>query len=250
MHKPSIEFRPMRHAQRGVSLMELLVAATISIIAVSAMLIVMANTLGTGSQTIQMTRLSQEMRAGMQIMTRELRRANYHANFLSCYGDVACRTTLGIATHVAEINITDSGNSDCFWFWYDRPQSGTETAVTGETVAAFRRDTNASGIGSLQMKTTATSMTSANCASDSGWVDITDTDIIDVLTFNVSDANSFTEQINEDGDTQSVERITLSLTARLVRGGAVPTWLQTTALETKTLDHYIQVRNNITSAAP
>ena len=59
-----------------MTLMEMLVAGMISLIALSAMVIVMANTLGTGSQTIQMARVSNEMRAAMQIMTRELRRAN------------------------------------------------------------------------------------------------------------------------------------------------------------------------------
>lgn len=238
----------MRHAQQGVTLMEMLVGMVVGLIAVVGMVLVMANTLGTGNQTIQMTRVTQEMRAGMQIISRELRRANYHADFLACYDNVNCRSTLGIDSKVKEIGITDNGNSDCFWFWYDRPQSGTQTAITAETVAAFRRDTNASGIGSLQMTTTTTS--APNCGNDSGWVDITDPDVIDVLSFNVSDANSFNEQINDDGATQTVERITLSLTARLRQGDHVPTWLQATARETKTLEHYIVVRNNITAPAP
>ena len=82
--------------QGGVTLMELMIAAAISIIASAAMLALMANTLGSGTKTIKMTRLTQEMRSAMQIMTRELRRANYHGTYAACFGDENCITTLGI----------------------------------------------------------------------------------------------------------------------------------------------------------
>ena len=216
----------------------------------AAMLIVMANTLGTGSQTIQMSRLNQEMRTAMQIMSREVRRANYHANFLNCFGNVACRTDLGITGVVKEISITNSGDADCFWFWYDRPQTGTQTAVTAETVAAFRHVTDG-GVGKLQMTTTRT--TAPQCgasASDTQWIDITDTDIVDVQTFNITDTNSFSETINGAGDTQLVERLTISITGRVVQDNSVASWLQAAAAETKTLDHFVQVRNHITTPAP
>ena len=51
-----------RQRQKGVTLIELLVAGVISLIAASGMVLVMASTLGTSSQTIQMARLTQEMR--------------------------------------------------------------------------------------------------------------------------------------------------------------------------------------------
>ncbi len=83
--------------QGGMTLIELLVAGVISLIAATGMIIVMANTLGTGSKTIQMAKVTQEMRTAMQIMSRELRRANYHSTFMACYGNVDCLSTLGIA---------------------------------------------------------------------------------------------------------------------------------------------------------
>ena len=75
------------HRQKGMTLMELLVAGFISIIVSSGMVILMASTLGTGTQTIKMTQLSEEMRSAMQIMTRELRRANYHSTYNLCFGN-------------------------------------------------------------------------------------------------------------------------------------------------------------------
>lgn len=236
-------------SQGGFTLMELLVAMTISVVAVSAMLITMANTLGTGSQTIQMTHLSDELRAGMQIMTRELRRANYHKTFMACYGNVDCRGsgTLDIAAKVKDIGINADG--DCIWFWYDRPpqSDGTDPAVTGDYVAAFRRDTNADGIGSLQMMTDQTG--APDCDSDANWVDITDDDVVDVQSFTASNTDSYTETINDAGDTQSVQRITLTITGRLVQTAAIPDWLKTAAAETKTVQDHVFVRNNTTSPA-
>ena len=161
--------------QKGFTLMELLVAGAISIIVSSGMVILMASTLGTGTQTIKMSKLSSEMRVATQIMTRELRRANYHATFVNCYGEPNCLATLGIAGEVTEINI--NGTNDCFWFWYDRPQrcptasctaaqlAAAQTAITAETVAGFRR-TVTGGIGIIQMTTSGTS--AANCPT-TGW---------------------------------------------------------------------------------
>ena len=240
-HQPNIS------RQGGMTLMELLVAGVISIIASLGMVMVMANSLGTGSQTIKMTRLTQDMRTAMQIMSRELRRANYHSDYMACYGNVDClgAGSLNIAAKVSEIHISDNGNSDCFWFWYDRPQTGTQVAVNAEPVAAFRRTIASGTIGKLQMTTTRT--TTPGCDANTDWVDITNPDLVDILTFNVSDANSFTQAINAGGDTQSVERIALSMTARLAVDASVPTWLQNNANASRELTEFVTVRNNTTA---
>lgn len=238
-----------RQKQKGFTLIELLVAGIISLIAASGMIIVMANTLGTGAQTIQMSRLSQEMRTAMQIMSRELRRANYHSTYMACYGNVNCRTTLGIDAKIKEITIVENGDSDCFYFWYDRPQTGTQVAVTSEPVAAFRR-TVVGAVGKLQMTTTSTA--APNCNLDTNWIDITDPAIIDVLTFNVSDTASITEEINASGDTQHVERIGLSMTAKLKDDDSVAAWIRGNANASRELVEFVKVRNNTTAifAAP
>jgi Tfp pilus assembly protein PilW len=250
--------------QRGLTLIELLVAGIISLIAAAGMVIVMANTLGTGTQTIQMARMTQEMRTAMQIMSRELRRANYHAGYMSCYGNTGCLTNMpglgDISSYVKEVGITDNGDSDCFWFWYDRPQrcpsppctaaelAAAQVPVTGETVAAFRH-TIISGIGRLQMTTASTA--APNCNLSAGWFDITDPDLIDVTAFNVSDAASVVETFNAAGDTQSVERIALAMTARLTPDAAVPGFLQTgtNPNAARELTEFITVRNHTTTAA-
>ena len=238
----------------GMTLMELLVAGVISIIVASGMIILMANTLGTGTETIKMTKLSAEMRTAMQIMTRELRRANYHATYASCFGDLNCLATLGVTGEVSEINF--NADNTCLWFWYDRPQRcpGTsctadqiiaaQTAITAETVAGFRRVvTDPGGIGIIQMTTSGTS--AANCPT-TGWVNITDPEVVDITAFNATDAvpsfASYTWTVN---GTQSVERIGITLSGKLKSDASLPTWRQGNSAPVLTIRDFIRVRNNV-----
>ena len=239
--------------QQGVTLIEMLVAVVISLIAVSGMVLVMATTLGTSTQTIEMARLTQEMRTAMQIMTRELRRANYHPGFIACLGNTGClgNTTaddLNIDTWVKQVQLGDSvGSDDCLWFWYDRPQFG-ELGVD-EPVAAFRRTENADEIGIIQMTTTRSETSDPTCNTDADnddWVDITDPNIIDVLTFTITNTESYVETISEvGGATQTVDKIGLTIEAKLTVDASVPVWIQNQndAGPTRELDDFVKVRN-------
>ena len=133
-----------------------------------------------------------------------------------------------------------------------------QTAVTSESVAAFRRAENDDGVGRLQMTTTRT--TAATCNSSADWVDITDPNIIDVVAFTVDNLDlaffgtelyrpSISEPINSALDTQNVEKISLVLTARLTADPSVPAWIQGNVNATRTMDEFVSVRNNITSPA-
>jgi type II secretory pathway component PulJ len=262
-----ITMKPLK-SQKGVTLVELLVAAVISLIAVSGMVLLMASTLGTSAYTIKMSRVTHDMRTAMQIMTRELRRANYHEGWLACYGDMGCRKNdelgIDIEAQINRIRIGDSvGTNDCLWFWYDRPQLCQESSctaeelkddqldVTLESVAAFRR-AETGGVGRIQMTTTRE--IAASCATSPDWVDITDPNIMDVLAFTVTNADpdfpSIFEELNTALDSQNVEKIGLVLTARLTAHASVPAWIQGNANATRTMDEFVSVRNNITTAAP
>lgn len=254
--------------QRGMTLIELLVAGAISVVVASGMVMLMANTLGTGTQTIKMTRLSQEMRTAMQIMTRELRRANYHATFAACFGDADCLNTLGIAGVVKNITIDGGTTGSCFYFWYDRPQV-TGTSVTGQTASAFRRVTNAAGVGSIEMwlPTVSTGInetanSTPNCTGgNDNWQSITDPAVYDITSFCVSnngDTNcdgtvddaelaSFTQAINGTGATLGVQRLDLRMEGKLRNDPALASWLQGNAAPTQVVQDFVRVRNDIPS---
>jgi hypothetical protein len=152
-----------------------------------------------------------------------------------------------ITGKIGTINITNNGDSDCVWFWYDRPQSGTEVAVTAETVTAFRHAV-VDSVGRIQMTTTR--VAAPVCNADTDWVDVTDPEVVDVETFNVDNTNSLTETINAAGDTQSVEQIALSITAKLTDGDHGLGWFQDATNETREMQEFITVRNNTTTVAP
>ena len=144
--------------QDGFGLVEMLVSVALSMLAVTVMVILMANTLGTGSETIQMSRLSQELRASIQLMSRDLRRANYHSGYLNCFANFDCRDDLGIAAYVNTININTDGN--CFWYWLDRDG---DADLSNDAVGGFRYST-VGGIGVLQMRIAGNA--AANCDSN------------------------------------------------------------------------------------
>jgi len=226
--------------QSGVSLMELLIAMTISLVVSLAMISLMANTLGTGTTTIKMSRLTAEMRTAMQIMTRDLRRANYHGNYIKCFGDVDCRTKLdtigGIdssaTSHIKAITV-DGG--DCFFYWFDRDSDGIVTS--GDAVGAFRRGVR-SGIGTIEMTTVSSG--TPNCDSNTDWALITDPNIVDVTAFVVTNNLGYTETISKAGATQFIDKIRLRIVAQLVTDPGT----------NRTIEDVIQVRNPIFSPAP
>jgi prepilin-type N-terminal cleavage/methylation domain-containing protein len=246
--------------QQGFTLIELLVAGLISLIVTSGMVILMASTLRTGTQTIKMTQLSAEMRTAMQIMTRELRRANYHSSYANCFGDQDCLVTQSIDSKVSEINIDGA----CFWFFYDRPERCTSPPCTAaeyaaaqtllsdtgtqDTLAAFRLSTVTTGgidIGSIQMTTTGTAATTS-CPT-SGWVNITNPGFIDIQGLVVNDSVAGFESyvVTSDADL-SVERIGITLTGRLRENDkSLPTFMQNTNAPTLAIQDFVRVRNDI-----
>lgn len=236
--------QPRLSRQGGVALMELLIAAAIGLIAISGMLMLMANTFSTGSKTIRMTGLTEEMRTAMQIMSRELRRANYHGSYAACFNNESCIAELGISGVVTDINIGGAA-SDCFWFWYDRPQgSSTPVGIGSEQVAAFRRTTNSSGVGLIEMTVAGTA--APNCNDDSAnWQAITNPDSYDITGFRVTDNLSFTSAVTGAGAALSVNRIGIAMMGRLVNDPSLPAWMGGTGTPTVRLSDFIRVRNDI-----
>ena len=62
--------------QKGASLMEVLVAMSISLVVTASMVALMANSLGSTARIIKMTKLTDDMRIALQMMTRDVRRSS------------------------------------------------------------------------------------------------------------------------------------------------------------------------------
>lgn len=214
--------------------MEMLVAMSISLVVSLAMVGLMANTLGTGTQTIGAARLTSEMRAALQIMSRDLRRANYHANFMKCFGNLDCRSSLnnGDGDASAYVNSISIDGGDCFYFWLDRNADGD---ISNDDVGAFRLGT-VNGVGVIQMTTTR--KTAPGCSQDADWADITDPDVVDVTEFLVTNTRSYVDT-TANGGSQTVDKIGMSISAALIGKPDI----------TRTVGDVIRVRNDIYAPA-
>jgi len=184
--------RTFKH-QAGVTLIEAMISLALSLIVTSAMVVLMANSLGTSTRIIQMSQLTDELRNAMSMMTRDVRRANYSANSIFCYGHSQCGFAGGNALQTGDIQI--SVDQACFTFTLDRSFNGD---ATDDAVGAFRRVTSG-GVGVIEMWT-GLAGTAPNCASAAGaanWIELTDPNTVNITVFTIDDAGSITKEIAE-----------------------------------------------------
>ncbi|MFT5139188.1 MAG: type II secretory pathway pseudopilin PulG [Lysobacterales bacterium] len=229
-----------RTRQTGVTLLELLIAMGISLVVSLAMITLMANTMSTGTQTMESTRLSSELRTAMQIMTRDIRRANFHGNFTGCFGNPDCRADDslepgGVVSHIKPITLADSvGTDDCILFWFDRDAN---KVITNDYVGAFRRAL-VGGIGVVQMTVNTTG--APNCTNAANWFSISNPALVDITELTFSNVLSFTDVISSAGSTQQVGKVQITLTGQLVKDIGL-------SVVEKTIQDTIRIRNDIFS---
>lgn len=218
--------------QAGVSLIEVMIGLALSLIVTGAMVSLMANTMGTATRIIQMTQLTDELRNSMSMMSRDIRRANYSANSIYCYGNVDCGLD-GSATQSADIAITGTDNVDrCFIFGLDRNWDGD---ASNDGAGGFRRAT-VGGVGVVEMWV---GDSSPNCAAAStDWVAVTDPDFVDITIFAINDAASFTQTLEDEAGTtvtQRTRQIQMQISGQLILDNSI----------NRTIEDTITVRNDL-----
>lgn len=205
------ELRTVRSLQGGFSIMEVLISMALSLVVTSAMVALMSSTLGNTSRIVNMTKLSDDLRTTMQMLTRDVRRGSYNAKAVYCYGNEDCSTD-GTVTLAGDISIGGAG--DCFTYLLDRDHDGDST----ENGAGGFRLATVDGVGVLQMWI---GNESAACdgADDANWATVTNSDSMDITEFAVNDDLSYTEVIFDNGvDTisQRVRKLSIEIGAQLV----------------------------------
>jgi len=201
-HKRPISNSRIRNLKRqaGFTLIEAMISLALSLIVTSAMVALMANSLGTSTRVIHMSQLTDELRNAMSMMTRDVRRANYSANSIFCYGYSKCGYAGGNALQTGDIQIGGVIEADfsgsCFSFTLDRSFDGD---ATNDAVGAFRR-VPVNGVGVIEMWTGVAGATPPNCADApeaTNWIQLTDPATVNITVFNVSDAGSITKEVSE-----------------------------------------------------
>jgi Tfp pilus assembly protein PilW len=210
----------MNSKQTGATLMEVLVAMSISLVVTAAMIAMMANSLGTTARIIQMTKLTDDMRVALQMMSRDVRRSNYNVDSMYCYSNPNCTSNA-----IKEIADVDIPSSECFWYLTDRNQDDY-TDLDAIAAGGFRRmlvdqDDGSPDVGVIEMWTGGAAPDCSAAAGAAGWVQITNPESMDIFSFSVDDDLSYTQVIKVDdaGNTavsQRVRKVRMEIQGRLV----------------------------------
>lgn len=220
-----------KYLQAGASLMEVMVAMSISLVVTASMIALMANSLSTTARVVKMTKLTDDLRVAMQMMTRDVRRSSYNANSMLCYANENCGTD-GALTAAGDVTISDGG--DCFTFLLDRDHDGD---ATENDAGGFRRVTSG-GVGVIEMWTGGNNPSCASAAGATGWVEITNPDNMDIFAFTVDENLSYTKVVKDDGVntvSQKIRKLRMNLQGRLVMDNTI----------VRRMEDVINVRNDL-----
>ena len=210
--------------QRGFTLTELLIASAISLVAVAGMIVVMSSTLGSTTQVLNATRLSGDVRAALQVVSRDLRRANYSETFEACIGSGSA-TCLAVADSV----VVNAG-ANCVTYSYER---------AGGTVSGAMRLAN----GALQFRVDA-----ADCSNSANWDNITDPERVTISAFTLTDTdgqNLTYVSPASVGLSQRVRKVRV-----LITGAACPVGDTCADAPQRTVTGTVRVRNDILFPTP
>lgn len=175
----------MRRRQAGASLMELMIGLALSAVVTSSMVVLMGNSMGSATRITQMSKLTDELRTAMSMMSRDVRRANYNANAIYCFANSQCGDPEldGSAIQAADISI-DAGADPCFVFGLDRNWDGNADNDGG---GAFRQVTE-NQVGRIEMWIGSTTPTCTG--GDGDWLPLTDPEIVNITEFRVDNSEA------------------------------------------------------------
>ena len=232
-----MKFRLLKARQAGATLMEVMIAMSISLVVTASMIAMMANSLGSTARIIQMTKLSDDMRVALQMMSRDVRRSSYNADSMYCYANQDCGTD-GAITAAADITLVDLDSdslNDCFTFLMDRDHDGDSTE---DNAGGFRRVTTG-GVGVIEMWTGDAAADCTDDAGAAGWVQITNPETMDIFGFSIDDQLlSYNQDILNNGVTtisQRIRKVRMDLQGRLVLDNTIE----------RSMEDIISIRNNL-----
>ena len=157
----------MNRNQQGFSLIELMIALVAGLVVIGAVLTFTVSTVRAYSENIRSTRLTQDLRSGMSVVQRELRRAGFDAV-----------STTRVLTDTNPSNFTDlTIDGECVIYRYDRSIGGAGGTPQGAEIRGIRRN---AGTGSLQINADGSAV---SCAGTTGWQDVSDPAVVNLTEF-------------------------------------------------------------------
>ncbi|MGH8505410.1 MAG: prepilin-type N-terminal cleavage/methylation domain-containing protein [Stenotrophobium sp.] len=201
----------------GFSLVELMIALTLGLVLTAGLISMFMATLKSNSDLARTQQLENELHAGMQLMTRDLRRAGANGeaspvpNFVNPFGLGATGAYAG-----------EAANS-CILFSYDLNDNGVlDTASTNDERMGYRLRQ-----GVLQLRNSG-----LGCADD-GWTDVTTPAVVKVTQL------QFAVAALADGD-MTIRRVTITLAGQLKSDATI----------VRSLTGHVRVRNDVWTPQP
>jgi prepilin-type N-terminal cleavage/methylation domain-containing protein len=113
---------PLRKFQRGFSLIELMIALVVGLVVSGAALALVAAIIKSNSETVRATRLTQELRATVEVIVRDLRRARSDSDPIS---------NVGTTPLLSACNTIDTSTAGCVVYGYNctSTTAGTFNAI-------------------------------------------------------------------------------------------------------------------------
>lgn len=143
--------------QRGVTLIELMIGLVVGLIVIGAVSSFTVATLRAGNENVQSSRLTQDLRTAMTLVSREIRRSGY---------DSAAVERMGTGTAPSNYTALTVSNG-CLAYQYNR---------AGNQFRAIRISD-----GALEMATATAAIT--DCNGGGNWTVITDPDVVAITGF-------------------------------------------------------------------
>lgn len=190
----------MRRAQRGFSLIELMVALVVGLIVSGALLAFTISSVRANAEYVSAARLTQELRSVGQFVDSELRRAGYDEDALS----YVAGTTATQFSPFSPISLDTTTGANCVIYAYDRaPGTAGHIDLDNQEVRGIRRSTatvNGETVGVVEVAESKSGVTPAcdgaapdytkfpiSCSSASGWCAYSDPRTVDIDTFTLDD---------------------------------------------------------------
>lgn len=239
------KFRMKSHSSRnsGFTLVELMVAMVAGLIVSAAALAFFFASMKSNGEYVQSTRLTQELRNTLDLMSRDLRRAGYDDDGLKYVGNVnvspftpMCITASGAATTC----LAAASSGDCVVYAYDRTHPNGNSSASGTAgaldlsngeVRALRLRTRTVGsqgaVGVIEYAQSfgttrptcagagpaySTTVSYPGCNNATGWCPLSDPTRIDVTGLTITN-NSQT--LGADPTAQVVRQLGITIVGRL-----------------------------------
>lgn len=192
-------------------MIELMISIAVGLVVVSGVIGMFVSTVTSNANNLKMTRLNQELRAVMDIVTRDIRRAGYRGDSTTATSANPFTSTVnGDDLTVRTVNVAN----DCISFTYDSTALDSPPVTVGSVDNADRFGYRRSLVGTVGVIQGRNGGAGATDCANGTWGDLTDSDSVDITTLRF-DVVSVPSPAGPSGATRTLRSITITLTGQI-----------------------------------